>query len=187
MSDVADRFWAKVDMRGPDECWPWTGAIGSRGYGNAWFMGQNMNASRAAFILENGEPPKEKPFVLHNCEGRYQPGDFTYRRCVNPAHLRCGTAKENTGDALGSGRFAAGDRHPLRKNPGRAARGEGKPDAKLTDESVLAIRAIWARGFGTLWEIAEMHGISKENVFQVVHRKTWRHLPPAAPDPRDCR
>ena len=27
-------FWAQVDRRDPDECWPWTGYVQSNGYGS---------------------------------------------------------------------------------------------------------------------------------------------------------
>ena len=28
-----DRFWPKVDVRGPDECWPWRAGTNGVGYG----------------------------------------------------------------------------------------------------------------------------------------------------------
>lgn len=31
---LAERFWEKVDRRGPDECWPFLGSIDGRGYGS---------------------------------------------------------------------------------------------------------------------------------------------------------
>lgn len=34
---MAERFWSKVDVRGADECWPWTAyADRERGYGQFW-------------------------------------------------------------------------------------------------------------------------------------------------------
>lgn len=31
-NNCLERFWTKVDVRGPDECWPWLAAI-TDGYG----------------------------------------------------------------------------------------------------------------------------------------------------------
>lgn len=35
--DLWTRFWSRVDERGQDECWPWTGTKNNRGYG--WIAG----------------------------------------------------------------------------------------------------------------------------------------------------
>ena len=32
MKSVEERFWEKVDRRGPDECWPWTAYSDRYGY-----------------------------------------------------------------------------------------------------------------------------------------------------------
>ena len=43
-----ERFWAKVDKRGPDDCWEWTGRRYEHGYGNFWAGGRGQRSSRGA-------------------------------------------------------------------------------------------------------------------------------------------
>jgi hypothetical protein len=45
-------------------------------------------------------------FVCHTCDVNYPPGDFTYRRCCNVAHLFLGTPKDNVDDMVAKGRAA---------------------------------------------------------------------------------
>src|SRR5438067_6003425 len=37
---LRQRFWGKVDLRGPDECWPWLASLHSAGYGQIRVGGQ---------------------------------------------------------------------------------------------------------------------------------------------------
>ena len=32
---IRERFWVKVDIGEPDECWNWKAAVQSRGYGSS--------------------------------------------------------------------------------------------------------------------------------------------------------
>lgn len=92
---LEERFWVKVDKSaGPDACWPWTGGIGSAGYGIFEYSSHHAtSASRVAFFLTYGAWPE--PMVLHSCD---------YRPCCNPTHLRAGTAVENERDKWERGR-----------------------------------------------------------------------------------
>jgi len=75
----------KVKVRGPDECWPWSGAHNSRGYGTCQVDGHNVQAHRVAYRLTVGEIPAG--LVLdHLCRNRW---------CQNPTHLEPVTCKEN--------------------------------------------------------------------------------------------
>lgn len=85
------RFWEKVDRRGPDECWLWTGAITGRGYGNFLFKPGNRQAHRVAYELLVGPIP-EGLVLDHLCR---------VRACVNPAHVEPVTQRENTLRGLG--------------------------------------------------------------------------------------
>lgn len=100
---LAERFWAKVDKVGPAHpydpalgcCWLWTGGKRRRGYGTIWRAGKLVSAARVSWELASGAamPPELEP--LHSCD---RPG------CVNPAHIRPGTRKENVADMHARGR-----------------------------------------------------------------------------------
>lgn len=157
MADCVDfdqgRFWAKVDRRTDDECWEWTASTTHNGYGQFHVKGTMKRAHRLAWEISNGPVP-DGLFVCHRCDNR---------TCVNPKHLWLGTAAENTQDMVGKGRA----------NCGRLA-GEEAAGAKLDEQSVRDIRA-WDEFFPRS-EIARLFGISSQSVYNIVHRRTWRHV-----------
>lgn len=99
------RFWAKVARLGRDECWLWTGAINSDGYGVIRLPGDGdlVYAHRLSFAFVNGPIP-DGLIILHQCDVRYQPGDITYRKCVNDRHLTSGTESTNIAEMWQKGR-----------------------------------------------------------------------------------
>jgi HNH endonuclease len=87
------RFWIRVQRGAPDECWPWLGVLQTWGYG-AFTSPVGQSAHRFAYFDTKGPIPPDR-HVLHSCHNR---------RCVNPAHLRLGTAADNMHDMVEAGR-----------------------------------------------------------------------------------
>lgn len=89
---ASTRFWNKVTILTPEECWTWHGSRRGDGYGQVYINGKHRAAHRLAFFLANYYYP---PVVRHKCDNR---------TCVNPHHLEGGTQTDNMRDVIERGR-----------------------------------------------------------------------------------
>jgi hypothetical protein len=151
---VAERFWEKVDKRGPDDCWLWTGSK-KNGYGSLRVGRTNIPAHRFSWELHNATIPSGMR-VLHNCPEGDNPS------CVNPAHLFLGTQADNIADMEAKGRAVH-------------VSGESSGMTKLTEVQVRAIRERAAQGERQV-NLAREFEIDPSHIFNIVNRKSWKHI-----------
>lgn len=152
-----DRFWSKVDIKGPDDCWLWLAwrdkrKSGKECYGRFRYKGIMDRAHRVAYELVIGGIPKGL-YILHKCDTP---------ACVNPAHLFVGTQKDNMQD------MAAKDRRPSQA-------GAKHPNARLTEEEVLEIRELGQQGLPPR-KLAPLYGVSNNYIYEIIIRKAWAHV-----------
>ena len=151
---LESRLWAKVEKGEPQACWPWLGARRNKqGHGHILSgdgSGKTVFVHRVSYELAYGPIP-EGLIVMHICDNP---------PCVNPAHLRLGTFKENVQDS---------------KAKGRNNRGSRNGHAKLTEELVVRIREMVAAG-AEQKSIAESLGVTDGLISMVVSGKRWSHV-----------
>jgi hypothetical protein len=99
------RFWSKVNIKGEDDCWEWTGCLNNIGYGRIRYNDITLLTHKVSYIIHFGWIPYEQ-CILHKCDNR---------KCINPNHLWCGTKKENMIDASIKGRMASGENQGKRQ------------------------------------------------------------------------
>lgn len=146
------RFWDKVEIRSPEECWIWK-ASKIKGYGQFELkQAKTKSAHRVSFLITHGEI-KDGFQVCHRCDNP---------PCVNPSHLFQGTVRENAMDAINKGR-----RH--------GPRGESCHLSKLTTADVLEIRRRVNAGEEQK-SVAESFGLDPSTVSYIKHKKTWAWL-----------
>lgn len=86
-SDPAERFWSKVDMAGPDDCWIYHGTVLPKGYGQFRLSDKvKLQAHRFAYTDKVGPIPADMT-IDHLC---------VVKLCMNPAHMEIVTGAENT-------------------------------------------------------------------------------------------
>jgi len=93
--EIEYRFWPKVKIRGPDECWLWRAKAKIRGYGQIFAWGRPQYAHRIAYALGKG-PLALGDHVLHKCD---------VPLCCNPNHLFLGDQVANMKDRFAKGRI----------------------------------------------------------------------------------
>lgn len=152
-----ERFWSKVDKRGPDECWPWKAAISKNGYGSFGLGGKPQTASRVAWLASYGRGAG-KVMVLHKCDNR---------PCCNPAHLYLGDVRQNSKDMVERGR--------ARRGP---VIGSQNGNAKLTEADIPVIRGFIADGLPNT-EIARRFGVTHQMISKIRRGHFWTHVPKA--------
>ena len=147
---LEERFWEKVDVRGPNECWEWKGAKNrDGGYGFIKTGGGSLKlAHRMSYLMSKGNIP-DGLCILHSCDNP---------SCVNPSHLRSGTYKENHMDSVIRGQRIY-------------TKGEKKYSHRLTRKLVDQIREHAAAGTISCMEAAIKLGFTENTIRRTINKK----------------
>lgn len=159
---LVDRVWPKVNKDGPvpaqgaeyGNCWLWTGARNSMGYGHIGRDGRTPLVSHVVWGFATGEEPQRGDILGHVCdtplcvrndsEGEYTVRGRTYQR---RGHLFLATHQANAQDKIEKRRHG---------------------NAKVTDEMAQAIYDRYHRGGVTQMTLAAEYGLSQTRVSQII-------------------
>ena len=141
-------FNAAIEKR-TSECieWPYTK---TKGYPWVSYEGKGWYAHRLACFLIHGEPPSRDHQSAHSCGNNV---------CINPAHIRWATPKENASDKI---------------IHGTSARGERQGSSKLTEDDVREIR--YLEGIISVAKLAKRFDVGAVQIRRIQKRERWAWL-----------
>lgn len=145
-----ERFWKRIKIGAPEECWPWLGVVNDQSYGKTTWNRKHQGAHRVAYMLSLGatEPPDRDVVIRHLCHNPI---------CCNPSHLKEGNHQDNMQDSVEARRFRSGEQHH---------------NSKLTVEKVVAIRLLCAGGI-PIAQIAKQFSLNWRTVKLASTGETW--------------
>jgi hypothetical protein len=149
-------YWRHVSKG--DGCWLWTGSRRPDGYGVVHLpRGKQTRAHRLIYEAVVGPIPSGL-HLMHTCDNP---------PCVNPAHLRPGTQRENLADMTAKGR---------RRSKPREQQGSKNAIARLTEEAVVDVRRRWMAGESRA-SIAARYDVDPLTAYYAAIGRTWTHVP----------
>lgn len=110
---------------------------------------KSYRMSRYLWSQKRGDIPRGM-FLLHSCDNP---------ACINLEHLRIGTAKENSEDAVARGRMRRGSEHT---------------NSKLTECDVKQIKKQLNMKKDS--ELADEFNVSPALIWNIRNNKTWKHI-----------
>lgn len=134
-----DRFWSRVDKINFGECWQWTFTSNSKGYAFIAFKGIEYLVHRVSYFYHFSDFNQTLQ-INHKCDNRL---------CVNPKHLYCGTAKQNTKDAT--------DRNKI---------------GKINYEIAELIRLDRENGLSQR-QLSKKYGLAKSTICSIINNVSW--------------
>lgn len=139
--------WTVVQRRdGLGPCWEWNGLTDRRGYGRLWDGERVAAAHRLAYTWVT--PLADNELACHRCDNPL---------CIAPAHIFPGDDAVNAGDMT------------VKE---RSCNGENRPQAKLSDADVAAIRATYTGGRGQMTRLAERYGVTPAYIGVLIRRES---------------
>lgn len=148
------RFWERVSVGAPDDCWLWTGACSAAGYGQLGAGGRGgtiLYAHRISAEIHLGPIP-DGLHVLHRCDTP---------ACVNPAHLSFGTHRDNMADARRKGRNTFAERHG---------------QSKLTAEQAREIKRLCKDRAVSQHQLARRFAVTRSCIAHIAQGLTWQSV-----------
>jgi hypothetical protein len=131
---------------------PWPFSCDGHGRSQMWYQGKLNRSAVISCTLAHGPRPQGL-VAAHSCRNL---------TCFWATHLSWKTQAENLGDD--------------RRRDGTLLRGEQLHQSKLTADLVVKMRAAHARGDITYKALGDLYGVGSSAAFNVVNRKTWRHV-----------
>jgi hypothetical protein len=143
--DIAS-FWERVQKT--ESCWLWTGWCNSYGYGQLKVRNHARIQFAHRFSWEIAVGPIPEGHVVRHLVCDNPP-------CVRPDHLALGLQRDNVADMH--------------------AKGRQRPNSRLTDNDIRAIRDA-AEGGTDLPSLAARYGVVDTTLSRIIRRKSWRHV-----------
>ena len=112
----------------------------------------NVFLHRLMYWASNTQLDMNSLVIMHSCD---------QRNCINPDHLTLGTVRENNKDRD-------------IKNP--TTKGEGKSNAKLTEEQVKEIIDLYDTGKYTQSQVADKYNVTQTTISHILTNKSWSYL-----------
>jgi DNA-binding transcriptional regulator YiaG len=158
-----ERIICKIDINSLNkhDCWIWKGTVQDHirkghQHGVIWYNKKYVQVHRIMYHNYIDDVPEYKPsgvIVLHKCSHENN------GKCINPWHLKLGTSKENTHDAILSETLIL-----YKEN-------EKNPMSKLTNDQIKEIRNLKNSKY-TQKEIANMYSINQSQISRYWNNKT---------------